>query len=75
METGVVISHSVRKTYGFIKPDRASLGSDIFFHRTSLVDGESLPEVGQRVQFYVTETEKGLQANKISVVQEVYCYS
>ncbi|XP_028411599.1 uncharacterized protein LOC114534359 [Dendronephthya gigantea] len=64
-ETGVFVKHSNDGTYGFIKPDRASFGRDIFFHREGLVSGESMPNVGKRVQFSVFETKKGFKATQV----------
>ena len=73
-ETGVVLRHAKDKTYGFIKPDRTSIGKDIFFHLKCLVVKGPLPDIGQRVQFSIVETPKGLQANRVSVEEEVSDY-
>ena len=70
-ETGVILRHSKEKTYGFIKADKTSLQKDIFFHRGSLVDKGTLPNIGQRVQFCVVQTLRGIQANKVCVEEEV----
>lgn len=70
-EAGVVLRHSKDKTYGFIKADRASLEKDIFFHRRCLTYKGPLPDVGQRVQFRVVQTLKGLEASKVCVEEGV----
>ena len=70
-EAGLVLRHSKDKTYGFIKPDRTSLGKDIFFHLRCLAEKGPLPNIGQRVQFRVVQTLKGLEATKVCVEEEV----
>ena len=55
-------------SYGFIKPDSNLHGTTgIFFHRNYLVDKETELSIGDRVQFRVSTTKKGLEANDISV--------
>jgi CspA family cold shock protein len=59
--TGTVKWFNDAKGYGFITPDGG--GRDVFVHHTAiLMDGfRSLAE-GQKVQFDLVETERGLQA-------------
>lgn len=63
----MVVRHGKDQQYGFIRADASSRETDIFFHRSSVVGTESLPNVGQRVRFCVAETEKGLRANTITL--------
>ncbi|CAB4029567.1 cold shock domain-containing [Paramuricea clavata] len=66
-EEGVVVRLSSGQDFGFITSDSKSYGKDIFFHRRSLVNKGQLPHVGNRVQFYITKTKKGHEANEIRV--------
>ncbi len=63
---GSVKWFDVEKRYGFI--DRCD-GTDVFFHRTSLlIDPSELAE-GQSVTYDVEETVKGAQAVEVRVYQ------
>jgi CspA family cold shock protein len=46
----MVKAYNVQKGYGFITPDGARWGSDVFFHRTAWVGG-SEPTVDEAVEF------------------------
>ena len=64
-EQGTVKWFNGSKGYGFI--ERAS-GDDVFVHFNAIVgDGYNL-EAGQRVEFSVTQGEKGLQAEDVVVL-------
>lgn len=62
-EFGTVKWFNVRKGYGFITRDQ---GDDIFVHFRNIEgdDRRAISE-GQRVSFIVTDSEKGLQADKV----------
>jgi CspA family cold shock protein len=64
-ESGVVKWFDVKKGYGFIKREE---GSDVFVHYSS-IQGDDFRklEEGQQVSFVVSETDKGLQAQEVSL--------
>lgn len=66
METGVVKWFNAAKGYGFITRDQ---GDDVFVHyREIQSEGYKTLDEGDRVQFEVGESPKGLQAVKVSKV-------
>jgi CspA family cold shock protein len=64
-ENGVVKWFDVKKGYGFIKREE---GSDVFVHYSS-IQGDDFRklEEGQQVSFVVSETDKGLQAQDVTM--------
>ena len=63
METGTVKWFNSTKGYGFIAPDS---GNDIFVHFSAIVgEGYRNLEEGQRVEFSVTQGDKGPQAQDV----------
>ena len=63
-ETGTVKWFNSSKGYGFIQRQQ---GDDIFVHYNAINgDGFRTLEEGQKVEFAVTETAKGLQAAEVS---------
>jgi cold shock protein len=62
--TGKVKWYNVKKAFGFIIPDDG--GPDVFVHQTDL-KCEVLKE-GQKVEFDVEKTPKGLQAIDVVVI-------
>jgi CspA family cold shock protein len=59
-ETGTVKWFSDSKGYGFIRRDA---GEDVFVHYTGITgEGFKTLSEGQRVEFSVEETSRGLQA-------------
>ena len=63
-ETGAVKWFHAQKGYGFIQRDN---GSDVFVHHSSILAGgfRELVE-GERVEFTVTQGQKGLQASEVT---------
>ena len=54
------------KGYGFIERDE---GDDIFVHYSAIMgDGYRNLEEGQRVEFSIEETPKGLQAASVTII-------
>ena len=65
-EQGVVKWFNGAKGYGFIE---RSTGDDVFVHFNAIVgEGYRNLEEGQRVEFTVTQGQKGLQAEQVVVI-------
>lgn len=65
-EKGTVKWFNSEKGFGFIQRDS---GEDVFVHFKSIRgDGYRSLEEGQRVEFSVTQGQKGLQADEVAVV-------
>ncbi len=65
MEEGTVKWFNASKGYGFIQRES---GSDVFVHYKSInMEGYKTLRQGDRVEFDVQETEKGLQATNVLV--------
>jgi len=65
-ETGTVKWFNDSKGYGFIKRDE---GDDVFVHFNAISgEGYRTLKEGQRVEFTVTQGEKGLQAADVTPV-------
>jgi CspA family cold shock protein len=64
MTTGTVKWFNGEKGFGFIAPDDG--GEDVFAHFSAITGGgyRSLEE-GQKVEFEITQGQKGLQAENI----------
>ena len=65
-EIGEVKWFNVNKGYGFIKRDS---GEDVFVHfRAIRGRGHRTLAEGQKVRYHVTENERGLQADDVTVI-------
>ena len=66
MAQGTVKWFNADKGYGFIAVDG---GRDVFVHHTAIMmDGYRTLEEGQRVEFEITQSDRGAQADKVIVV-------
>ena len=66
-EQGTVKWFNNSKGYGFIQRDQ---GGDVFVHYRAIVgDGYRTLEEGMRVEFTVTQGQKGLQAEEVTVIK------
>ena len=64
MQQGTVKWFNAKKCYGFISDEQ---GNDVFVHFSALnMDGFKELKDGERVEFEVTEGEKGPQAANVS---------
>ena len=67
MAQGTVKWFNSEKGFGFISVDGG--GSDVFVHYSAIMmDGYKALEEGQRVEFQVTQGQKGPQADGVRVV-------
>lgn len=65
-KTGTVKWFNGDKGYGFIAPDE---GDDLYVHYSEIQgDGFRSLNEGDRVEFDVTQGQKGLQASKVVVI-------
>ena len=63
---GTVKNFNNEKGFGFIKTEE---GKDLFFHYSELqMEGFKSVNAGDKVEFEVIETEKGLRAVNIKVI-------
>lgn len=63
--TGTVKWFNAKKGFGFIECEQG----DVFVHFRSIVsDGYRKLDEGQKVNFEVTEGEKGLQAENVTII-------
>ena len=66
MTDGTVKWFDAKKGYGFIAVDG---GKDVFVHFSAIqADGYRSLEEGQRVEFEITQSDRGQQAEKVIVV-------
>jgi len=65
-ERGTVKWFNAGKGFGFIERE---VGEDIFVHYSAIIgEGFKTLDQGQEVEFIIEQTEKGLQANEVLVL-------
>lgn len=68
MKTGKVKWFNAEKGYGFITDED---GKDVFVHYSSInVDGFKTLEEGQTVTYTLIESDRGKQANDVTIVND-----
>ena len=68
MAQGTVKWFNAEKGYGFIHPDGGG-GKDVFVHFSAIqADGYRSLEEGQRVEFEITQSDRGQQAEAVRVI-------
>lgn len=66
-ETGTVKWFSSEKGYGFVVRDQ---GGDVFVHHTQIEGtGYRTLQEGQKVEYSVIQSEKGLQAQQVKPIE------
>lgn len=70
MPAGTMKWFSPEKGYGFVQPDGAADGEDLFVHFTMVrIASLGLLDEGARVEFDVVQGERGSQAANVGVVR------
>jgi cold shock protein len=65
--TGTVKWFNADKGFGFIEQEN---GADVFVHFSNIIgSGFKSIDEGQKVQFNVTQGQKGLQAEDVTIIQ------
>ena len=65
MPTGRVKWYNAEKGFGFVSRDDG--GSDVFLHRDALPDGITELKQGQRVEYGIVDTRRGVQAMAVTL--------
>lgn len=64
--TGTCKFFDTSRGFGFIKPDDG--GPDLFVHFREVLTADGYLQVGEKVQFDVTEGRKGLEATNVRLL-------
>ena len=65
--TGKVLRFDDTRGYGFIAPDDG--GDDVFMHANDLADEKYLFRAGVRVQFDISDGDRGLKASDVRLLE------
>lgn len=66
MPTGRVKWYNAEKGFGFVSRDDG--GSDVFLHRDALPEGVTELKPGQKLEYGIVDTRRGVQAMSVSLV-------
>ncbi|WP_329253952.1 cold shock domain-containing protein [Actinoallomurus sp. NBC_01490] len=68
MAAGSIVRFDEVRGYGFIAPEGG--GEDVFVHANDLMADKSLFKVGARVEFDISEGDRGLKASTVRLVRQ-----
>ena len=69
-QIGTVIWFKPKQGYGFIKPDSSMDNEDIFVHWSALgMQGYKQLKAGQKVEYVLKETQKGIVAIEVKIIE------
>ncbi|GLY77643.1 cold-shock protein [Actinoallomurus iriomotensis] len=68
MAAGSIVRFDEVRGYGFIAPEGG--GEDVFVHANDLVADKALYKVGARVEFDISEGDRGLKASTVRLVRQ-----
>lgn len=68
MAAGSIVRFDEVRGYGFIAPEGG--GEDVFVHANDLMADKSLFKVGSRVEFDISEGDRGLKASTVRLVRQ-----
>ncbi|WP_147144506.1 cold shock domain-containing protein [Stackebrandtia albiflava] len=67
MPTGRVKWYNTDKGFGFVSRDDG--GSDVFLHRDALPEGVTDLKPGQKLEYGIVDTRRGVQAMSVTLVE------
>ena len=67
MPTGRVKWYNAEKGFGFVSRDDG--GNDVFLHRDSLPDGVAELKPGQKLEYGIVDTRRGVQAMSVALIE------
>lgn len=67
MPTGRVKWYNAEKGFGFVSRDDG--GSDVFLHRDALPDDVTEVKSGQKLEYGIVDTRRGVQAMSVTLIE------
>lgn len=67
MPTGRVKWYNTEKGFGFVSRDDG--GNDVFLHRDSLPEGVTELKPGQKLEYGIVDTRRGVQAMSVTIME------